>query len=116
MMGSPESEKERIKNETQHEVTISQMYYMGKYAVTQAQYTAGGGAYLSVLTAEQSDYSARLNLITARTARFTDTVALFQALGGGWWNRLDVRPESNGKPGVFNLPPVDQVHLPRAGH
>ncbi len=59
-------------------------------AVTQAQYRAGGGAYLSVLTAEQSDYSARLNLITARAARFTDTVALFQALGGGWWHRADI--------------------------
>ena len=58
-------------------------------AVARAQYGAGGGAYLSVLTAEQSDYSARLNLITARAARFTDTVALFQALGGGWWNRTD---------------------------
>ena len=43
-----------------------------------------------MLTAEQADYSARLNLITARAARFTDTVALFQALGGGWWNRTDV--------------------------
>ena len=58
--------------------------------VTQAQYRAGGGTYLNVLTAEQSDYSARLNLITARAARFTDTVALFQALGGGWWHRADV--------------------------
>jgi hypothetical protein len=23
-------------------------------------------------------------------ARFADTAALFQALGGGWWNRSDV--------------------------
>jgi hypothetical protein len=26
-------------------------------------------------------------------ARYADTVALFQALGGGWWNRADAKPE-----------------------
>ena len=46
-----------------------------------------------VLTAQQQDYSARLNVISARTARFSDTVALFQALGGGWWNRTDTDPK-----------------------
>jgi len=38
MMGSPESEKGRNENETQHEVTISKDYYLGVYEVTQAQY------------------------------------------------------------------------------
>ena len=38
MMGSPESEERRDKNETQHEVTISKDYYLGVYEVTQAQY------------------------------------------------------------------------------
>jgi NodT family efflux transporter outer membrane factor (OMF) lipoprotein len=58
--------------------------------VAQGQYRTGGGTYLNVLTAQQAEQSARLNLVTARAARFTDTVALFQALGGGWWNRQDV--------------------------
>lgn len=62
-------------------------------AVARAQYEAGGGTYLNVLTAEQSDQSARLTLIGARAARFTDTIALFQALGGGWWHRNDVAPK-----------------------
>ena len=61
-------------------------------AAARSQYSAGAGTFLNVLTAEQTDFSARLNLITARAARFTDTVALFQALGGGWWNRTDVDP------------------------
>jgi NodT family efflux transporter outer membrane factor (OMF) lipoprotein len=61
-------------------------------SVAQAQYAAGAGTYLNVLTAEETDYAARLNLITARAARFTDTVALFQALGGGWWHRTDIEP------------------------
>ena len=38
MMGSPESEQGRQKNENQHEVTISKDYYLGVYEVTQAQY------------------------------------------------------------------------------
>ena len=38
MMGSPESEEGRRKDETQHEVTISKGYYLGVYEVTQAQY------------------------------------------------------------------------------
>ena len=38
MMGSPESEEGRRENETQHEVTISNDYYLGAYEVTQTQY------------------------------------------------------------------------------
>jgi len=37
-MGSPESEKDRYKEETQHEVTLTKPYYMGKYEVTQEQW------------------------------------------------------------------------------
>jgi outer membrane protein TolC len=33
-------------------------------------------------------------LIQARANRYSDTVALFQALGGGWWNRHDVADTS----------------------
>ena len=38
MMGSPESENGRGIYETQHEVTLTKPYYMGKYEVTQEQY------------------------------------------------------------------------------
>ena len=40
MMGSPENEKGRYDNETQHEVTLTKPFYMGKYAVTQEQWEA----------------------------------------------------------------------------
>jgi outer membrane protein TolC len=45
--------------------------------------------YLSVLHAEQMYQTARLALVQAQSARLADTAALFQALGGGWWNRSD---------------------------
>jgi formylglycine-generating enzyme required for sulfatase activity len=40
IMGSPENELGRNSNETQHEVTLTKGYWMGKYEVTQAQYEA----------------------------------------------------------------------------
>ena len=38
MMGSPASEAERSRDETQHQVTISKPFYLGKYPITQAQW------------------------------------------------------------------------------
>jgi hypothetical protein len=32
--------------------------------------------------------------LQAQAERYTDTAALFQALGGGWWNRTDVGPDA----------------------
>jgi outer membrane protein TolC len=29
--------------------------------------------------------------VQAQANRFADTAALFQALGGGWWNRPDLK-------------------------
>jgi outer membrane protein TolC len=65
-------------------------------SLAQLQYRAGGVAYLTVLTAQTQYQNAVINLIRARAARFTDTVALFTALGGGWWNRNDVAPPPEG--------------------
>jgi NodT family efflux transporter outer membrane factor (OMF) lipoprotein len=60
--------------------------------VAQGQYAAGGITFVQVLQAEQTYQSAHLTLVSAQAARFSDTVSLFQALGGGWWNRSDVDP------------------------
>jgi sulfatase modifying factor 1 len=38
MMGSPDGEKNRGRDETQHEVTLTQGFYLGKYEVTQEQW------------------------------------------------------------------------------
>jgi NodT family efflux transporter outer membrane factor (OMF) lipoprotein len=54
------------------------------------QYKSGAASYLQVLSSEQSYQSATVALIRARAQRYADTAALFQALGGGWWNRSDV--------------------------
>ncbi|MFZ5779298.1 MAG: efflux transporter outer membrane subunit [Pseudomonadota bacterium] len=85
-------------------------------ALSQQQYALGTVNYLILLNAQQTYQTALVNRIKAQAARFSDTAALFQALGGGWWNRSDVAPGSLGKPDVFWLPPVQDVKLPRAGH
>lgn len=61
--------------------------------VTQEQFSLGAVPYLNVLQAQQSYRNAEIRLVIAQAARFTDTVALFAALGGGWWHRADIAPE-----------------------
>jgi len=58
--------------------------------LTQKQYQTGYVNYLGLLNAEQSYQQALINLVQAQTNRYADTAALFQALGGGWWNRSDI--------------------------
>ena len=61
--------------------------------ITRHRLDLGDITYLSMLNAQQTYQQALLSLAQARAARFADTVALFQSLGGGWWNRSDVAPE-----------------------
>lgn len=53
------------------------------------QRQAGYANYLALLNAEQAYQQSLLTLAQARASRYSDTAALFQALGGGWWNRPD---------------------------
>jgi NodT family efflux transporter outer membrane factor (OMF) lipoprotein len=50
------------------------------------QQTLGDVGSLVVVTAEQTWLQARLNTINAQANRLSDSAALMQALGGGWWN------------------------------
>jgi NodT family efflux transporter outer membrane factor (OMF) lipoprotein len=65
--------------------------------LVQLQYKAGGASYLQVLTAEQTYQTAAVALVKARAQRYADTAALFQALGGGWWNRTDLTANLSDK-------------------
>jgi len=51
-------------------------------------------AALGLLTAEQAEQQARLAVIQAEANRLTDTALLYQALGGGWWNRSAPQEEA----------------------
>ena len=58
--------------------------------IARRQLQLGAISYLGLLTAENTYNTALLALVQAQAARYADTAALFQALGGGWWNREDV--------------------------
>jgi outer membrane protein TolC len=58
--------------------------------LTRKQLESGYADYLALLSAEQAYQQALMNLVQAQSNRYADTAALFQALGGGWWNRSDV--------------------------
>jgi NodT family efflux transporter outer membrane factor (OMF) lipoprotein len=58
-------------------------------AIVRKQLELGQVAYLALLNAEQTWQQAKLALVQAQAARLTDTSGLFQALGGGWWNRTE---------------------------
>nr|WP_258769984.1 efflux transporter outer membrane subunit [Bradyrhizobium arachidis] len=70
------------------------------------QFKTGAVPYANVITAQQSYLNARISRIKAQAARLADTAALFQAIGGGWWNRADqtayASPRAN--PGYFAGP------------
>jgi NodT family efflux transporter outer membrane factor (OMF) lipoprotein len=55
--------------------------------LTQKQFELGAVSYLSLLNAERQYQMTKISLVQAQAARFSDTAALFQALGGGWWSR-----------------------------
>lgn len=59
--------------------------------LVQLQVHVGQVPYLNILNAEQTALQADLSLIQAQANRLADSAALFQALGGGWWNRQDVQ-------------------------
>src|ERR1017187_10163071 len=61
--------------------------------LAQRQLQDGYAGYLALLSAEQAYQQARINLVQAQANRYADTAALFQALGGGWWHRTDLREE-----------------------
>jgi NodT family efflux transporter outer membrane factor (OMF) lipoprotein len=58
--------------------------------LTKKQLDGGYANYLALLSAEQAYQQALINLVQAQSNRYADTAALFQALGGGWWNRPDL--------------------------
>jgi outer membrane protein TolC len=65
----------------------------GSLEIAKQRYQAGAIAYVTLLDAERTEAQTHISLIQAQAARFADTAALLQALGGGWWNRPDMTPK-----------------------
>jgi hypothetical protein len=70
----------------------------------------GNANVLLLLTAQQAYLQAVIQVVQARAARLSDTAALFQALGGGWWNRASPLPEELLNVGTGQAAPVVDRH------
>jgi NodT family efflux transporter outer membrane factor (OMF) lipoprotein len=57
--------------------------------VTQQQLKFGAASYVALFNAQRQYSLAKAALVQAQATRYADTAALFQALGGGWWNRTE---------------------------
>src|SRR5207249_4334572 len=55
--------------------------------MTIKQLQFGSASYLALFNAQRQYEQAKIGLVQAQAARYADTAALFQALGGGWWER-----------------------------
>ena len=76
-MGSPKDEKDRFDSEVQHEVTLSESYWMGKYEVTQSQWKAIMGNNPSVfkgddLPVESVSWNDCQKFIAALNKKYAD--------------------------------------------
>ena len=60
-------------------------------SIARHQLELGDISYLGLLNAEQTYQQALINTVQALANRYSDTAALIQALGGGWWNRSDAK-------------------------
>ena len=61
-------------------------------SLTDRQYSLGAVSFLILLNAQRSEAQAHLLLIQAQAARYADTAALYQALGGDWASRAEPAP------------------------
>jgi outer membrane protein TolC len=75
--------------------------------LTRLQLAEGQVAIQQVLGAQTTYLQASLTVIVAQTNRYSDTAGLFQALGGGWWNRDAPRPEGEVKPWLVSVTGVE---------
>ena len=70
-----------------HEQDLAAEAAAATLKVSRARYAAGSISSLDLLVVARTYQQARIAQLQAQAARYADTAALFQALGGGWWNR-----------------------------
>ena len=73
---------------------ISEKVAKDNFKIVEVQYNSGSKNLADLLSAGLSLFRARLDRLRAQSDRYSDTVALVTALGGGWWNRVDETPRT----------------------
>jgi NodT family efflux transporter outer membrane factor (OMF) lipoprotein len=78
--------------------------------LAQQQMQTGNANILVLLTAQVTYQQARLQVVQAQASRLSDAAALFAALGGGWWNRLEPPPEQKLDIATTQITPLADKH------
>lgn len=60
------------------------------YRIAQVQHRLGDNSQIDLIQARLAVAQDELSVAQDKAARFSDTVGLFQSLGGGWWHRNDL--------------------------
>jgi outer membrane protein TolC len=71
--------------------------------LTRQQLHLGQINNLTLLNAQQTYLQAAITRVQAQANRYADTAALFQALGGGWWNRNDVSASAEANSDIIGI-------------
>jgi NodT family efflux transporter outer membrane factor (OMF) lipoprotein len=77
-----QSDADALKASAEADVAARKTFDLARH-----QRELGTISLVAVLNAEQAYQQAELALVQAQANRYSDTAGLFQALGGGWWNR-----------------------------
>ena len=72
-----------------HQTALAEKAARTVLDLTEQQYKIGAADFLDLIYAQTAYEQTSLARINAQAARYADTAALFQALGGGWWNETD---------------------------
>jgi NodT family efflux transporter outer membrane factor (OMF) lipoprotein len=78
--------------------------------LAQQQMQTGNANILVLLTAQVTYQQARLQVVQAQANRLSDAAALFAALGGGWWNRVEPPPELKLDIATAQITPLARKH------
>jgi outer membrane protein TolC len=81
--------------------------------IARRQIELGDVSYLYLLASEQAYQQALINRVQAQSNRFADTAALFQALGGGWWNRSESASSDNEASRSKQTPAANHTEMAR---
>jgi NodT family efflux transporter outer membrane factor (OMF) lipoprotein len=77
-----QSDADALKASAEADVAARKSFELARH-----QREFGTISLVTLLNAEQTYNQAELALVQAQANRYADTAGLFQALGGGWWNR-----------------------------
>ncbi len=78
-----------IDAEEYQALAVSTQASRNNLSLNQGRYALGGQDYLSVLRSRSDYWQTQIDFIKSSALRYSDTAALFYALGGGWWHAFD---------------------------